>query len=66
MKKSQNVLVWLSKMVLVQHFWSGCQGWQQAQQSLTPAVDWLDGLIGPGGLLILVSHLFQSQFQFYG
>jgi hypothetical protein len=32
MKKSQNTSVWLSKMVL-------------AQQSLTPAADWLDGLI---------------------
>jgi hypothetical protein len=24
MKKSQNMLVWLSKMVLAQHFWTGC------------------------------------------
>jgi hypothetical protein len=65
MKKSQNVLVWLS-LVLVEYFWSGCQGWQQTQQSLTPAVDWQDGLIGSGGLLILVSHLLQWQFQFFG
>jgi hypothetical protein len=33
---------------------------------LTPAVDWLDGLIGLHGLLLVVSHLLQSQFQFYG
>jgi hypothetical protein len=26
-------------------------GWKKAQQSLTPVVDWLDGLIGPGRLL---------------
>jgi hypothetical protein len=36
------------------------------EQSLTPAVDWLDCLIYPGGLLLVVSHLLQSQFQFYG
>jgi hypothetical protein len=29
-------------------------------------VDWLDILIGPGGLLLVVSDLLQSQFQFYG
>jgi hypothetical protein len=49
--------VWLSKMVFTQHFYTGCWGWQKAQQSLTPAVDWLDGLIGPGGLLLIVSHV---------
>ncbi len=38
----------------------------KAQQSLTPAVDWLDGLIGWCGLLVVVSHVSQSQFQFYG
>jgi hypothetical protein len=31
---------------------------KKAQQSLTPAVDWLDSLIGPGEFLLLVSHLF--------
>jgi hypothetical protein len=31
----------------------------RAQQSLTPAVD---GLIDPGGLLLVVSHLLQSEF----
>jgi hypothetical protein len=36
---------------------------KKAQQSLTPALlDWLDGLIGPSGLLLLIS---QSLFQFY-
>jgi hypothetical protein len=67
MKKSQNELVWLSKMVLAQHFCTGCWGWQKAQQSLKPAVNWWDSLIGPGGLLlvVVVSHLLQSHFQFY-
>jgi len=31
----------------------------RAQQSLTPAVD---GLIDPGGLLLVVSHLLQPEF----
>jgi hypothetical protein len=30
------------------------------------AVDWLDGLIGPGGLQLVVSLLLQTQFQSYG
>jgi hypothetical protein len=33
-----------------------------AQQSVTPAADWLDGLIGPGGLLLVVLPLLQSEF----
>jgi hypothetical protein len=66
LKKSKNLPVWLSKMVLAQHFCTGYQGWQKTQQSLTLVVDWPDGLIGPCGLLLLVSHLLQSQFQFYG
>jgi len=36
------MLVWLSKMVLSQHFCTGCWGCQKALQSLTPAMDWLD------------------------
>jgi hypothetical protein len=28
------------------------------QQSLTAAVDWLDSLLGPGGLLFVVPHPF--------
>jgi hypothetical protein len=39
---------------------------KKAQQSLTPAVDWLDSLIGPVGLLLVVSYLLQSQFRSYG
>jgi predicted ATP-grasp superfamily ATP-dependent carboligase len=32
------------------------EGWQNAKQSLTPElVDWLDGLIGLGGFLLVVS-----------
>jgi hypothetical protein len=31
---------------------------KKAQQSLTPAVDWLDTSIGRGGLVLVVSHLF--------
>jgi hypothetical protein len=37
MKKSQNMLVWVNKMVLALHFCTVCSGWQKAQQSLTPA-----------------------------
>jgi hypothetical protein len=33
-----------------------------ACQSLGPDVDRLDGLIGPGRLLLVVSYLLQSQF----
>jgi hypothetical protein len=43
--------VWLSKMVLAQHFCTGCRGWYKAHQTLTPAIDWLDSLIGADGLL---------------
>ncbi len=42
---------WHKKVVLVQHF---PHDDEDAQQSL----DWLDSLIGPGGLLLLVSHMF--------
>jgi hypothetical protein len=68
MKKSQNEPVWLSKMVLAQHFCTGCWGQQKAQQSLKPAVNWWDSLIDLGGLLlvVVVSDLLQSHFQFDG
>jgi hypothetical protein len=33
-------------------------------RSLTLAIDWLDGLTGPSGLLLIISHLLQ--FLFYG
>jgi hypothetical protein len=51
MKKTQNMLVWLSRIVLTQHSCTGCRGWQKAWRSLTPAVDWLDGLIAPDEML---------------
>jgi hypothetical protein len=34
--------------------------------SCSLAVDWLDKLIGPGGLLLVASHHLQSQSHFYG
>jgi hypothetical protein len=46
---NQNMPVLLSKMVLAQHFSTGSWGWKKAQQSLTPAVDWLNDLIGQVG-----------------
>jgi hypothetical protein len=58
MKKSQNMLVWCSKTILNQHFSTGCFFWEKAQQRLALAADWLDSLIGPGGLLLVVSCLF--------
>jgi hypothetical protein len=36
-------------------FATGCRGWYMAQQSITPAADWLHSLIGPGGLLLVLS-----------
>jgi hypothetical protein len=57
----KNILVWLRKMVLAQHFFTGCWSWQKVQQSLTPAVDWLEyGLIGSSGLLLVDGHLLES------
>jgi hypothetical protein len=35
-------------------------------QILTSVVDWLDRLIGLGGLLLVVSHRFTLEFLFYG
>jgi hypothetical protein len=49
---------WLSKLVLALHFSTGCWGWKKAQHSLTPAVNWLDSLIDPGGLLLVIFNLF--------
>ncbi len=58
MNKSQNMSVWLNKMVLAQHFCYSLlrrlAGWHKAQQSLTPAVDWLLSLISLGGLLLVL------------
>jgi hypothetical protein len=54
---------------LAKWFWPSFfhrKGWENAQHSLTPVVDWLDGLIGPGGLPSKVSQTFCSlSFQFY-
>jgi hypothetical protein len=40
--------------------------YQKAQQSLAPIVDRLNGLIGPNGLLLIVSHFLRFQFSFKG
>jgi len=40
-------------------FLIGCIYW------LVSVSDWLDSLIGPSGLLLVVSHLLAVQFQFY-
>jgi hypothetical protein len=44
-------------MVFAQYFYTRCWGWQKVQQSSTLAFDWLDGLIGLGGLLFLINKL---------
>jgi hypothetical protein len=58
MNKSQNVPVWLSKMVLAKHFCDSLLRLPgtKAQRSLTPAVDWLDSLISLGRLLVTSTH----------
>ncbi len=38
---------------------------QEIGFGLALAIDWQDGLIGSGGLLLVVSNLLQPQFQFY-
>jgi hypothetical protein len=43
-------------MVLGLYLCTGCRGWQRVQQSQKAAVDWLDGLIVPGELLLIVSY----------
>jgi hypothetical protein len=57
-KKSQDMLVCLCKMVLAQHFAQDAEAGKRRSKALTSAVDWLDSLIGSGGLLVVVSHLF--------
>jgi hypothetical protein len=56
MKKSQNMSVWLSKMV----FWPSIFALfaEAGKRCSKAAVDWLDSLLGPGGLLFVVSHPF--------
>jgi hypothetical protein len=75
MKKSQNMWIWLKKMVLAQHNCTICSGWQNAQQctcrkecdkyDLTAAgvSDWLIIMIGPGGLLLVVPDLCAASFS---
>jgi hypothetical protein len=58
MKKSQNMLVWLCKMVLTQRFLHIFLRLVKGTTKLTSAVDWLESLIGLGVLLLVVSHLF--------
>ncbi len=72
MKKSQNMPAWLRKMVLAQHNCTVCGGWRNAQGRCAPAQKsvismislllsvshWPIIMIGPGGLLLVVHHLF--------
>jgi hypothetical protein len=60
MKKSQNMPVRLNKMVLTQHFLRRILRLsEKAQHSLLLSlVHWLDSLIGPGGWVLVVCHLF--------
>jgi hypothetical protein len=49
--------------VSVKWFWPSifaqdAEAGKRHSKTLTPAVDWLDSLIGSGGLLVVVSHLF--------
>jgi hypothetical protein len=37
MKKSENMLVWLRKMVLAKYNGQFCHGWQKVQQRSAPA-----------------------------
>ncbi len=60
------MLVWLSKMVWHNILAPAAEIGKKTDETLTPAVDWLDALIGPRGLLLLISDLLQFQFQFYG
>jgi len=69
MKKSQNMPVWLNKWVLAQHFLTHFAeaGEVSAHQSWTPAVHWLDSLIDPGGLELVVSPpVCSTSFSFMG
>jgi hypothetical protein len=52
MKKSQNTPVLVQENSFAAAFLHGMPlwEWQKTQQSLKPAVDYLDGLIGPAGL----------------
>jgi len=49
-------------MVLLSIFSEDVEAGKRHSKSLTIAVDWLHGLMGTGGLLLLVSHHLQYQF----
>jgi hypothetical protein len=38
----------------------------EGQHNLTPSIDWSDGLIGSGGLLLVLSHHLESQLHLAG
>jgi hypothetical protein len=41
--------------------YNGCEAWQRHSKALTPPVDWVYGLIGAVGLLLVaVSDLLES------
>jgi hypothetical protein len=54
-KKSKNMPVWLSKMGFGPVF---LHRLVKCTAKLNTTVDWLDSLIAPGGLLLVVSQLF--------
>jgi hypothetical protein len=56
----------LSKMALAKYFCSIWGGWPKPLHSLAHALDWLDILIGPGGLLLLGYDLLQPMFYVHG
>jgi hypothetical protein len=65
MKKSDNMPVWLSKMVLAQHFChsllrlvKGTANPNPAREDYSLLCARPSTLIGPGGLLLVVSHLY--------
>ncbi len=79
MNKSQHLPVWLRQMVLAQHNSAGCRGWRKARQRCAPAkksvinMIWLllsvsdrpITMIAPGGLLLVIPHLFAVPVSVY-
>jgi hypothetical protein len=64
MKRSQNVPVSLSKMVLAKQFCAICLLRLVKGAPKASGVDWQNSLISPSGFLLVVSHLlniFSSQ-----
>jgi hypothetical protein len=60
MKKNEGILVWLCKMDCHNIFAQDAEAGKRHSKASHLL------LIGPGGLQLVVSHLLQSQFQFYG